>query len=491
MKAQPKAIIIGSGIGGLATAIRLAHKGYRVHVYEKNEVAGGKVRQMQWQGFRWDMGPSLFTLPELLNELFALCAKNPADYFSYHQLDPITRYFFPDGKIFNAHADVNALAEEFEQCLGEPKENIISYLKDCAVKYRLSADIFLFSPLNKWSTYRKNLSFWKVANLPALESFRTMHRANTRRFKQESTIQFFDRYATYNGSDPMRAPATLNVIAHLEHSMGAYFLKGGMFQLCHSLVKLAEEMGVHFHLKQEVTEILIENHKVSGIIANGESIPADIVVSNMDIVPTYRQLMPKAKAPERVLSQERSSSALIMLLAVDESFPQVDVHNVFFTDDYTEEFNALFHKKSICDDPTIYLYCSSKLEEADAPKGKENWFIMINAPHDDGQDWDAIAAKVKQNVIKKLSKILQSDMENKILFEHILTPKEIASSTSSFQGALYGAASNSMFSAFLRHPNFSASVKNLYFCGGSVHPGGGIPLCLASAKIIDDMLPNA
>jgi len=491
MKGHQKAIIIGSGIGGLATALRLVCKGYEVHVYEKNPVPGGKVRELHWQGFRWDMGPSLFTLPELLDELFQLCGKNPADYFNYHQLDPITRYFFSDGRIFNAHANVDALAEEFEAYLGEPKENVLKYLKDAAIKYRLSADIFLFSPLNKWETYRKNLTLWKLTHLPALESFSTMHQANTKCFKQQATVQFFDRYATYNGSDPMRAPATLNVIAHLEHSLGAYFLHGGMFQLTRSLVKLAEEMGVHFHLNQEVTEIIVEKDQVNGIKSKGDSIHANIVVSNMDIVPTYRRLMPKQKAPEKILSQERSSSALIFLLAIDHRFPQVELHNVFFTSDYAAEFKALFQEKTICADPTIYLYCSSKQETADAPPGKENWFIMINAPYDNGQDWEMISAKVKENVIKKLSNILTCDISKKIMFEHVITPKELATSTSSFQGALYGAASNSMFSAFLRHPNFSSQIKNLYFCGGSVHPGGGIPLCLASAKIIDELLPKS
>ena len=306
--------------------------------------------------------------------------------------------------------------------------------------------------------------------------------------KEPHLVQFYDRFATYNGSNPYQTPGMMTLIQHLEQHYGTFVPEKGMVDVTNSLVALAKRKGVQFHFNTAVEEIVIEHQLASGIQVNGTIHKADVVVSNMDVVPTYRHLMPTQKAPEKSLQQERSSSAVIFYWGIDRSFPDLDLHNIFFSDNYQAEFDAIFRDKTLFDDPTVYVNITAKDVHGDAPAGKENWFVMVNAPHDTGQDWDALSKTLKKQVLDKLNRNLTVDLANHIEEEWVLTPPLIADKTASFTGALYGAASNNRMAAFLRHPNFSRHISGLYFCGGSVHPGGGIPLCLLSAKIVADLV---
>jgi len=210
----------------------------------------------------------------------------------------------------------------------------------------------------------------------------------------------------------------------------------------------------------------------------------------MDVVPTYRRLLPDQPAPEQTLQQPRSSSALIYYWGIAREFPELHLHNIFFSADYKKEFEHIFQHKSISSDPTVYVNITSKLEEEDAPAGSENWFVMVNVPHHQGQDWEQLIHSTREAVIGKLSRMLHADLKNVIACEQVLDPLLIEQQTSSYAGALYGSSSNNRMAAFLRHPNFSSRIKGLYFCGGSVHPGGGIPLCLLSARIVGELAPR-
>jgi phytoene dehydrogenase-like protein len=209
----------------------------------------------------------------------------------------------------------------------------------------------------------------------------------------------------------------------------------------------------------------------------------------MDVFPTYKNLLKLTKTPQRTLSQESSSSAVIFYWGINKIFDQLDLHNIFFSVDYEAEFEAIFNQKKTSEDFTVYVNITSKDVPSDAPKGGENWFVMINTPADQGQDWNQIKNELREKTIAKLNRILKVDMDSLIQEEEVLTPPMIEQKTSSHLGALYGSSSNDKMAAFLRHPNFSSEIKNLYFCGGSVHPGGGIPLCLLSAKIATDLIP--
>lgn len=483
-----KAIVIGSGIAGLATAARLAAQGYAVDVFEAAASPGGKLGLLDAGGYRFDTGPSLFTLPNLLDELILDCGKNPRDYFEYYRKETACHYFWEDGTRIIAHADNQAFAEEIHRVLKVPKAKILNYLKRSAYIYKYTEKVFLRRSLHRLSSYLKLDTLASIVRMPNLSLGGSLHALNQRKLKHPKLVQLFDRFATYNGSDPYQTPGVMSSIPHLEHNIGTFYPKGGMHQIAKAAYQLAIDLGVQFHFNQPVDRIEVKDNKACGVNVEGKSYAADIVISNMDVVPTYRNLMPEQKAPEKTLEQERSSSALIFYWGIEGEFPELDLHNIFFSDDYKEEFRQIFQEQSFSDDPTIYVNISSKEGEGDAPAGCENWFVLINAPGNTGQDWDSLIPKIRDLCLSKLSRILKRDIASLIRFEDYLDPRRIESRTSSYQGSLYGAGSNNTFSAFLRHPNFSATIEGLYFCGGSVHPGGGIPLCLMGAQITSQLI---
>jgi diapolycopene oxygenase len=486
-----KAGIIGSGIGGIATAIRLALKGYRVTVFEAQDTFGGKMKQFELAGFRFDTGPSLLTMPHLIDDLFRAAGRQPADFFRYQRLQVITQYFFADGTRLPAYADPARFAAAVEEQLAVPRQQVLNYLRQSSRIYEATTPTFLYKSLHKPATYLSADLLKALAVLPRLGLSTTMHQANARAFTDVRLVQLFDRFATYNGSDPYQAPATLNLIPHLEHNLGAFYPEGGMYAIASSLVQLAQALGVAFHYQEPVQQILTHGSRVSGLQTAKSRYDLEVVVSNMDIVPTYRQLLPEVKAPEKTLSQPRSSSALIYYWGIRHSFAELHLHNIFFSQDYQQEFDYLFQARMVSPDPTVYVNITSKYTPADAPPGMENWFVLVNVPHNAGQDWPQLVKTTREAVLHKISRALKTDIRPLIACERVWDPIGIESQTSSFAGALYGSSSNNRMAAFLRHPNFSSHLKNLYFCGGSVHPGGGIPLCLLSAKIVGDLVPAA
>lgn len=486
------AAVIGAGIGGIAAAIRLAAAGRDVTVFEANSFPGGKLTDFEQDGFRFDAGPSLLTLPHLIDDLFRLAGENPADYFRYIRLPEISRYFWNDGTRLTADADPEIFALNLEKVLGEPAENVRTFLRQSAFQYQTTESLFLRRSLHDPATWFSREALRGCLAIPKLDLFRTQHAANAARFVRPKTVQLFDRYATYNGSDPYQAPALLNLIPHLEYQSGAYFPVEGMIGITRALEQLARRLGVRFRYGTRIARIRVAHRTATGVVTgSGDVFPFDCIVSNMDVTPAYRRLLPGEKAPERTLRQPRSGSGLVFYWGLGRTFPALGLHSVFFSDDYRREFRDQFERKTISDDPTIYLNVTAKYRPDDAPPGCENWFVLVNAPADDGQDWPALIDRTRQNILQKLSRILQTDIAPLIRTEAVLDPKGIEEKTSSAQGALYGTSSNSRLAAFLRHPNFSSGIRHLYFTGGSVHPGGGIPLCLYSSEIVAALIEKA
>jgi len=485
-----KAIVIGAGIGGLATSIRLAKKGYHVSVFEKNDYPGGKLSTFNLGKYRFDAGPSLFTMPHFVTDLFTLAGEIPSEHFTYKKKDIHCEYFWEDGTRLTAYSDRNRFCKTVEKQLDVPAQTVHNYLERAQKKFNLTAPLFLEKSLHKLRTYLNKETRKAIYGLGSLELFKSLHQVNEEQLKNPYLIQFFNRFATYNGSDPYQTSGIMSLVQHLEEHYGTFIPNQGMGAITESLFQLAQRMGVKFHLGQSVDSIEIENKRAVGIKVCNKRHKSDLVVSNMDVVPTYKYLLPNQKQPKRTLEQERSSSALIFYWGIKKSFPKLNLHNIFFSQNYSKEFQAIFQDKTLSGDPTVYVNITSKDVLSDAPAGCENWFVMINAPADNGQDWDALITQTRNKVLEKLSRILGQDIASLIEEETHLSPPLIAQKTASFRGALYGASSNNRMSAFLRHPNFSRTIDNLYFCGGSVHPGGGIPLCLLSARITADMIPD-
>lgn len=488
---QARSVVVGAGIAGIAAAIRLAVQGHSVLVFEANAYPGGKLSAFTQDGFRFDAGPSLFTMPQLVEELFVLAGRDPELFFPYRRLEEACRYFYPDGRRLTAWSDATRFSAAAAEAFGVPENLVADHLAAAARKFELTRGIFLERSLHKWGSYFKADVLRALVNLPRLDLLSSMHAVNQRRLREPHLVQLFDRYATYNGSSPYAAPGVMNLIPHLEHGMGAAFPQGGMHAITSSLVSLAEELGVEFRYQSPVEEIVVERGRATGVLVEGEFFPAHHVVCNMDIVPAYRKLLPTQRAPERILRHARSSSALIHYWGMRRTFPELGLHNIFFAQDYAAEFQAIFQGAGLHADPTVYVHISSKECPEDAPAGMENWFVMVNVASDKGQDWDALTAQARAAILTKLSGMLGVDIAAEIACESVLDPRGIAARTSSFGGALYGASSNDRLSAFLRHANFSSRIRGLYFCGGSVHPGGGIPLCLLSARIVADLIAAA
>jgi phytoene desaturase len=483
-----KAIIIGSGIAGLASAIRLAKKGYSTEIFEANSFVGGKLSEFKLGNFRFDRGPSLFTMPQLIEELYELCGKNAKEYFSYIKLEESCRYFYDDGKVFKAYNNEEKLAAEVAQVFKVDAILFTKHLKRSKTMHHYLSKLFMERSLHVAKNYFNTDTLAAIANIPQLGLFNILNDYHSKHIQHPQLVQYFNRFATYNGSNPYLAPATLHIIPHLEHGIGAFFPEKGMYQITDSLYQLALSIGVKFNFNTPIQNIIIKDKKAIGVTCANREILGDVIVSNMDVYHTYKKLLPHQKHPEHILKQEKSSSALIFYWGINKEFSQLNLHNIFFSNDYKREFEGISGKKEIYDDPTVYINITSKYNKNDAPVGMENWFVMINVPHNNGQPWEEIVIQCKSNILKKLQSILQCDISQHIIEETHWTPQGIEQLTSSYKGALYGNASNNKMAAFLRHRNKSKDFKNLYFCGGSVHPGGGIPLCLLSAKIVAELV---
>ncbi|MBU2915787.1 1-hydroxycarotenoid 3,4-desaturase CrtD [Reichenbachiella agariperforans] len=483
-----RSVVIGTGIAGLASAIRLVARGFHVDVYEANASPGGKMRQQFAQGYRFDMGPSIVTLPHLIDELFALHSKNPRDYFDYTLLEKPFKYFYEDGSMIQAYADTDRFSQEIANKTIDTPRRFRKYLKNIKRKYTITRPVFIERSIHRVKDILHHNVVLGLIRFSKIEAFKTMDRANRNHFKDPKLVKMFNNYATYVGANPFVAPATLNVIQHLEIGLGMYMPDRGVYSIVEALHRLAVEIGVTFHFNQKVDEILVENRKANGVIVQGRSIRYDTVVSNMDVYLTYKYLLPKVAGPKHVLSQPKSSSVIAFFWGMNRCFDDLNVHNLLFTEDQKEEFRSIYSDHKISKDPSLYLYISSKVVPSDAPVGKENWFVLITAPNNQGQDWKAMVAEARTTAIAKLSRMLGMPIETHIKYEDHIDPVSIEADLFSAFGSVYGNSSNSMFAAFLRHANFSRKVKNLYFVGGSAHPGAGIPMCLNSAKIMDQVL---
>ncbi|MFK8045626.1 MAG: 1-hydroxycarotenoid 3,4-desaturase CrtD [Crocinitomicaceae bacterium] len=490
-----KAIIIGGGVGGLATAIRLAAKNvnsgadqqYSVTLFEKNNEVGGKLAEFSQNGFRFDMGPSLFTMPEYFEDLFQSAERNLEDYLSYKKLDKSCTYFFADGKSFVFYNDKEKLIREAKEKLGLSAEPIIKYLQESEKMYNGAGKLFIENSLHKLGTF---FSVQALRSLPTLmnpANLKSLHEKNLKNLKAEKWVQLFDRYATYNGSSPYKTPAMMAIIPHLEHNIGTFFPKGGMFGIIKAMEKLATELGVKIEKGVQVENLNLKGKIIESVVVGEKTVKADLIVSNMDIALVYKNLLNDPIKFKKEIKKERSSSGLVFYWGVKNTFPELSLHNILFSGDYKKEFDQIFNQKEWPTEPTVYINISSKEELSDAPNGCENWFVMINTPAGINLGKEAIKV-IRTIIIKIVSQRIPRFEKSDIIAERVLTPSDINERTLSMQGALYGTASNSTMSSFTRHPNFKKHYKNLFFVGGTVHPGGGIPLCLNSAKIVVDSL---
>lgn len=505
-------LIIGAGIGGLSTAIRLAAAGQRVTIYEKNPQVGGKMGQITADGFRWDIGPSVITMRHVFEELFASVGRRLEDYLTLEPVDPLTRYFYPNGTRLDATQDRKKMAEQIRQIDPQDIEGYQNYLRYAEQIHRITGPVFIYDQPPTWR------SFLRVpfANWFKIDGLRTMQQAIESKVRSPELRQLLGRFATYVGGSPYLAPATLNVIAHVELSGGVWYPRGGIYAIAQAMAKLARELGVTIHTNCGVKEIGVENGRFSHLILeNGETVRGTAVVSNLDVTTTRQQLLKNFNAktqsrrgligqlkqlisPKKPASSKKqinnlpltnnhspfdsSCSGFILLLGINKQFPELAHHNILFSPDYPAEFDAIFEHGQPPADPTIYIAITSKTDPQHAPDGGENWFVLVNAPPlDDRYDWHINQQKYRDQVLQKIAKF-GFDVRDHIVTEQILTPVDLAEGSGAWRGALYGASPNSRWAAFKR-PHNRANIPGVYFVGGTTHPGGGVPMVTLSGKV--------
>lgn len=476
-------IVIGSGIGGLVTACLLANKGIKVDIYEQHHSVGGKLNQLELGDYRFDTGPSLLTMPFILEKIFKTCNRKIDDYLDITPIEPICRYFFHDGTRFDNYADLQKNRISLSEIAPEDEENYVKFLGKSADLYQKTANSFIFNPL----TDKKDFAKLNWLDLLGIDAFSTVSNSIDRSFNSRYLKQVFKRFATYNGSSPYKAPATLNVIPYVELAQGGYYIKGGMYQLGKALEKLADELGVNIHLNSKVNKIVVKNKRAKGITLDGggSTQTADLIVSNMDSVLTNTLLLKENLDKKSVIKYERlepSTSGFVLFLGINRTYRNIKHHNIFFSSDYEKEFSDMFVHKKPADDPTIYIANTSYSDQNHAPENHSNYFILVNAPYTTSQlNWEEIKNEYANRIITKLESHGLIDLEQHIVEKEILTPSDFESRYVSNRGSIYGLSSNNRYSAFLRPRNRSPHVKNLYLVGGGTHPGGGIPLASQSA----------
>ncbi len=484
--------VVGAGLGALSCASRLARLGFEVIIFEKNPQIGGKLNEMRLGTYRFDTGPSLLTMPFVIDELFEFLGFSRQALLEFTPLEPICRYFYPDGARLDASADIAKMKTEMAKLSAADAASYENFLTYAERIYKLTADIFLFSSIHEFASLLKLRHLRTFFRLHQIDPLRTVHQGVARFFKDARLVQLFDRYATYNGSNPYRAPATLNIIPHVEYGLGSYYIRGGMYRLAEAMLHVADALGVKIETSAKVEKILHDDHRATGILVNGKKIAADYVVCGQDVVVAHNQLIDGFDAHRRKLNRlEPSCSGLVFLWGVAKRHPELAHHNIFFSRDYQNEFAQIFEKRRPPDDPTIYVAITSKSDFAHAPSHGENWFVLLNMPYLTGEvQWNDETAKIREIVIKKLRR-MGFDIENHIAEEATITPQDFYQRYLSNRGSIYGISSNSRSTAFKRPANRSRELKGLYFAGGSTHPGGGIPLVLLSGKIAAELIDKA
>jgi len=470
--AGKKAVVVGAGIGGLAAALRLRKAGAQVVLLEKNEAVGGKVSERRSAGFRWDLGPSLFTMPQILDRLFSDLGEKREDHLKLEPLSPTCRYRWADGYQF----------DENEFFWSRPDSARL--LRHAEGLYNLSASAFLESdPSEVWRKVWDPRLLPLLRHLPAMSPWRSLASASRKFYRDPHLQQFLQRFATYNGSDPELTPATFAVIPYVQARFGGWFIQGGIRRLAETLLGLAQKNGIAIHLKAKVATI--EPHQVT--LENGFRFPADLIFHNGDVLRAYQKtiLHPGARAmAEKIAKPQRAISGFVVLLGVKGKDASLGHHNIFFSDNYPLEFQQMFRDRRPAENPTIYLCLSARSQPADAPPDHDNYFLLVNAPAETERiDWANESPAYTDRIIRILDEKFLPGLTKRIVHKEWFSPADFETRDAVVGGSLYGWASHGMVPSFLRPPIHSPLMKNLYFVGGTTHPGGGLPLVLLSAEI--------
>lgn len=488
-----KVVVIGGGLGGISAAISLTQKGYDVEVYEKNHHIGGKLNRLEQDGFGFDLGPSILTMPHIFETLFTRSGKRMSDYVTIERLPLQWRSFFPDGNVLDLHENLDTMLTSNATLTKkdiQQYERLLAYAKKL---YDVTEAGYFEKGLDNLQEVLKHHGAFNALRHFDLSS--TMYDAIRSYIKNPQFRDMLSYIVKYVGSSAYHAPAVLNMMLYMQHAQGIWYVKGGMHQLGNALTTLAQELGVTLHFGHKVVKLDTDKKTITAAyLDNGTKLEADYFVSNMEVIPVYEQLTAEKESYTKKLTEtfEPASSGLVLHLGVKKQYPQLAHHNFFFADDMKRQMKRIFKQHVLPDDPIIYLVNVNKTDPSQALPGHENIKVLPHIPYlqenpPTRQQYEDFA----ELVLEKLERLGLVDLRENIVTKDMWTPHDIERTYGSHRGAIYGTVSDKKLNKGFKHPKKSERYENLYFVGGTVNPGGGMPMVTLSGQQVADKIEAA
>ncbi|MBN8580721.1 MAG: phytoene desaturase [Anaerolineae bacterium] len=487
---KPTALVIGAGIGGIATAARLAKNGYDVTILEKEATPGGRCNQIIRDGHRFDIGPTLFLMPEVWEETFASIGEKMSDHLDLRRIDPTYKVYFDDGLRLELTSDIGKMQTQLEAVDKTAFTGFLGYIAEGSKHYKISLEKFV------GRNFFNIFEYFSLKNLPLIFNLKALqkHYTNTSRFfKDERLKAAFTFQNMYLGLSPYDAPATYSLLQYTELAEGVWYPMGGMYAGIQALTKVAEKLGVKFVFSSPVKKINVGKSKVESVIAaDGKTYTADIFVGNADLPYIYKELLPDTKEAKKLDEKLYTCSTIMFYWGVDKPYKQVAHHNVFLGGDYKASFDQIFEDHTLPEIPSFYVHAPARTDAAAAPEGQETLYVLVPVGHlseRSNQDWDALVNRARATVFARLEKEMGiTDLKEHIKFEIVYQPKVWKERFNLEKGAAFGLSHNFWQVGYLRPHNRHAQYKNMYFTGASTHPGTGLPIVLLSARLTTERI---
>ena len=485
---KKKVIIIGAGVGGLATAVRLQSKGYDVTIYEKMDRVGGKMNLITGNGFKFDLGPTIVMMPHIYEDVFVAAGVSPKDYIPMEKIEPMYSLYYDDGEKLSVSTDYVEMNKLLENISYKDTQGFYEYIAEIYKRYLVAKNDFIER------SFRGPKDFYNPYTLKQalkLKTFDSAYHTISKYIENDKLRKLLSFQTLYIGVSPYNGPSIYTIIPMIEMVYGVWFIKGGMYTMANSMERLFKEMGGEVKLNAEVDEILFKDKKAIGIRVNGEEVFSDYLVCNADFPYAMKKLVKddeiKGKyTDEKIDNMKYSCSCFLMYLGIDKKIDQLDCHNVFFAKDFDKNIEEIF-SGIVPEDPSFYAYVPTKLDESLAPEGKECLYVLVPVPElsKSKTNWDEnFITQYKEKILNIISeKIGDKNLNSHIEFEKIFTPKNFERELNAYNGATFGLAPTLFQSNYYRPHNKFKYAENLYFAGSSVHPGAGVPIVLTSAKL--------
>lgn len=491
MSGNKTALIIGAGIGGITTSLLLAERGYTVDVCEKNISPGGRCGQIVRDGHRFDVGATMMLMPEIYRDVLGSLGLTLED-LNVRPLEDIYTLWFDDGTSLAFTTDRERMRQQLEMIEPGSFDRAEDYVRTGFGLYKIAFQKLL------GRNFTRFFDFFNLRNallLIKLKTYRNHYRYTARFFRSEHLRMAYTFQNIYVGQSPFSAPALFSMIPAAELTEGSMFPAGGMYEIASRLMEKAVEKGVRFHFARPVTQILVSGNRATGVaFSDGSVAGADVVIANADLPYVYRKLLPPGKKSKRLARMKYSCSALVIHWGLDKQYPQLGQHSTFLSDSFREGLDSIFRDKSMGDDPCFYIHAPVRTDPTAAPEGCDTLSVAVGVGHldpDHPQEWQRMTDKARDVVFRKLKKIGIDDIESHIRFEIVTTPSTWEEALNVTRGSVFGSLGHNIFQmGYFRPHNRDRRYKNLYFTGGSTHPGNGIPMVLMSAKLVAERIIN-